>query len=196
MSATRLPAAERRRQLLDVARVVFSVQGFHESAMSDIADSAGVTKPVLYQHFSSKHDLFAAVLGDTSERLTDAVLTAARLAIPGRARVESAFAAYVGFAQTDPAGFRLLHSGSWQTEPAWVEAARSFERLWSFEVASLISLDGVSSRHRLVLAHGLIGMAEGAMRHWMAEPETRCAPEDLVAVLTDLAWGGLAEVGS
>ena len=54
----RLPAAERRRQLLQTATEVFAVRGYHDSAMNDIADAAGVTKPVLYQHFESKRELY------------------------------------------------------------------------------------------------------------------------------------------
>ncbi len=194
MKAARLPAAQRRRQLLDVARTVFADQGYHDSAMNDISEAAGVTKPVLYQHFGSKQDLFAAVLADTGERLSAAVLSAARQASVGRAQVESAFAAYIGFARTDPAGFRLLHSGSWQTEPTWLETARTFEELWSVEVAGLINLEGLSPERRLILAHGLIGLAEGVMRHWLNDPGPQSDPEELVELLTDLAWGGLATI--
>ena len=52
--STRLPAARRRRQLLEVALKVFAEQGYHDASMNDIAIAAGVTKPVLYQHFTSK----------------------------------------------------------------------------------------------------------------------------------------------
>ena len=64
MSATRLPADERRDQLLDVALEVFATAGFHGASMNEIAEAAGVTKPVLYQHFDSKNDLFAALLDE------------------------------------------------------------------------------------------------------------------------------------
>jgi len=58
----RLPAAARRAQLLDVARKVFGRDGYRGASMEDIAEAAGVTKPVLYQHFPSKHALYASLL--------------------------------------------------------------------------------------------------------------------------------------
>ena len=65
----RLPAAKRREQLLEVARCVLAQRGFYATTMAEIADSAGVTKPVLYQHFASKRDLYSAVLNDVGNRL-------------------------------------------------------------------------------------------------------------------------------
>jgi AcrR family transcriptional regulator len=67
--AVRLPAPERRRQLLDVALEAFSARGFHPTSMHEIAEAAGVTKPVLYQHFSSKRELYLELLDDVAGRL-------------------------------------------------------------------------------------------------------------------------------
>ena len=58
----RLPAEQRRTQLLEVAIEIFAERGFHATSMDDIAEAAGVTKPVLYQHFRSKRDLYREVL--------------------------------------------------------------------------------------------------------------------------------------
>ena len=69
MTATRLPADERRQQLLAVACELFANSGFHETSMDEIAEGAGVTKPVLYQHFPSKRALYAELLDDTGRRL-------------------------------------------------------------------------------------------------------------------------------
>ncbi|MGH9249663.1 MAG: helix-turn-helix domain-containing protein, partial [Acidimicrobiales bacterium] len=60
--ATRLSASRRRHQLVDVALRVFAERGFHDASMNDIAEAAGVTKPVLYQHFTSKRGLFSELL--------------------------------------------------------------------------------------------------------------------------------------
>ena len=62
--AMRLPAAERREQLLRTAVAVFAEHGYHATSMNDVAEAAGVTKPVLYQHFSSKRELFIELLAD------------------------------------------------------------------------------------------------------------------------------------
>ncbi|MDH4365470.1 MAG: TetR/AcrR family transcriptional regulator, partial [Acidimicrobiia bacterium] len=84
----RLPAAQRRRQLLDVARRVLAQRGFYETTMADIAEEAGVTKPVLYQHFASKRDLYTAVLEDIGARLRASVVEAAAEAGTPRQQVD------------------------------------------------------------------------------------------------------------
>ena len=65
----RLPRRERRAQLLDAAREVFVAQGYHAAAMDDIAEAAGVSKPVLYQHFPGKLELYLALLDESSASL-------------------------------------------------------------------------------------------------------------------------------
>ena len=72
----RLPAAERRRQLLDTALEVFAAQGFHATSMNDVAEAAGVTKPVLYQHFASKRRLYLELLEDVGAQLGDIIAKA------------------------------------------------------------------------------------------------------------------------
>ena len=72
-SAPRLPRGERWAKLLDAANEVFTSRGHHAAAMDDIAEAAGVSKPVLYQHFSSKLDLYLALLDSSCERLVEIV---------------------------------------------------------------------------------------------------------------------------
>ena len=66
--ATRMPRDQRRAQLLDAASDVFTTKGYHAAAMDDIAETAGISKPVLYQHFSSKLDLYLALLDQSCDR--------------------------------------------------------------------------------------------------------------------------------
>ena len=84
MAAARMPAAQRRTQLMDVAMRVFSREGYHGATMADVADAAGVTKPVLYQHFPSKSDLYRELLGGISDELAVTVRAAASAVEPGR----------------------------------------------------------------------------------------------------------------
>src|SRR6476469_9671061 len=70
---TRLPKPARRRQLLGAAREVFVAQGYHAAAMDEIAERAGVSKPVLYQHFPGKLELYLALLDQGTEALLAAV---------------------------------------------------------------------------------------------------------------------------
>ena len=74
--STRLPAPARREQLLAVGLEVFARQGFHGTSMNDVADAAGVTKPVLYQHFASKRELYLALLDEVGRELLEAIAKA------------------------------------------------------------------------------------------------------------------------
>src|SRR5689334_10531993 len=74
--AIRLPAPQRRRQLLDVALDRFAAGGFERTSMDDIASGAGVTKPVLYQHFASKRALYLELLDDVGSRLLETIAEA------------------------------------------------------------------------------------------------------------------------
>src|SRR4029450_1092946 len=115
--AMRLPAEQRRRQLLDVACDVFATTGFHATAMDDIAEAAGVTKPVLYQHFPSKRALYLELLENTGEQLLTQLPPATPPLPAGRARVEAGFRAYFRFVTGNRSAFRLLFGTSIRTDP-------------------------------------------------------------------------------
>jgi AcrR family transcriptional regulator len=95
--STRLSAAERRHQLVEVALRVFAAQGFHGTSMSDIAVAAGVTKPVLYQHFGSKRQLYAELVTEVGNQLQEVIVKAVASAGSPRQMVERGFAAYFEF---------------------------------------------------------------------------------------------------
>ncbi len=65
---SRLPAAERREQLLDCAAALFSRKGYAGATTAELARAAGVTEPIIYRHFSSKRELFVALIARTGER--------------------------------------------------------------------------------------------------------------------------------
>src|SRR5215213_11032452 len=71
--SSRLPRGARRAQLLQAAQEVFVANGFHAAAMDEIADRAGVSKPVLYQHFPGKHELYLALVDQHAKEIVDAV---------------------------------------------------------------------------------------------------------------------------
>ena len=87
--STRLPAPARREQLLAVGLEVFAHQGFHGTSMNEVAEAAGVTKPVLYQHFASKRELYLALLDDVGRQLLDAIARATADAPDGKAQTEA-----------------------------------------------------------------------------------------------------------
>ena len=187
----RLPAASRRRQLLSVAKHVLGERGFHQTTMAEIAAAAGVTKPVLYQHFSSKRDLYTAVLHDAGNRLQESLDAANARAASPREQAELGFAAYVRFVQDDPAGFRLLFSSTSRQDEEWSAIGDSVTNYIAEATAERIKVEGMSEAHRRVLAHGIIGMAEGMMRYWHTGDVEGLDLDDLLADLQSLAWGGL-----
>src|ERR1700719_1222753 len=95
--STRLPRHERRRQLLDAALEVFVTQGYHAAAMDEIAERAGVSKPVLYQHFPGKLDLYLALLDESVAALTDTVRAALASTTDNKQRVSATFTAFFDF---------------------------------------------------------------------------------------------------
>lgn len=190
VSNVRLPANERRLQVLDVARHVFADAGFHGTSMNHIAEAAGVTKPVLYQHYTSKRELFRAVVDDAGERLVTRLFDRARAADGPREQVESGLRAYLEFVEEDYAGYVLLFSGASRDDNEWAEITSAVERSIADGIAGLIVVDGMDEEHRQALAHGVVGLAEGMVRYWKTSGSHLDADE-LLNDLTTLAWAGL-----
>ena len=193
MSAVRLPAEQRRRQLLDVACVMFAERGFHTTSMDDVATGAGVTKPVLYQHFPSKRALYVELLDDVGRRLLAELGTATSQASTGRERVEAGFTAYFRFVTDNPPAFRLLFGASARNDP---EFARVVERVLddaTTAISTLIAIDA-GAEHRRVLAHALIGIAEATSRDALTGAGLDGAT--LAEWVSELVWFGLRGVRS
>ena len=104
----RLPRDERRSQLLAAALEVFTTSGYHAAAMDEIADRASVSKPVLYQHFPSKLELYLAVLDQHIDALVFAIQRAIASTSDNRNRVKATIEAYFGFIEDEGGAFRLI----------------------------------------------------------------------------------------
>ena len=115
---TRLPRHERRRQLLDAALEVFVSQGYHAAAMDEIAERAGVSKPVLYQHFPGKLDLYLALLDQSVDELVDAVRDALRSTTDNKQRVAATFSAYFEYVESEGQAYRLVFESDLSNETA------------------------------------------------------------------------------
>ncbi|MEZ5140092.1 MAG: TetR/AcrR family transcriptional regulator [Acidimicrobiales bacterium] len=191
-ASTRLPAAERRRQLLDVALEVFAANGFHETSMNDVAEAAGVTKPVLYQHFASKKALYSELVDEMGARLERAIWEAASGAEGPRQQVEAGFQAYFRWAIGQGAAFRVLFSDRNRADADLADAIDRVESAVADRVASLIDVPGLTDEERHVLAFGVVGIAESTSRRWLrlglGSGEDADAFADRVA---RLAWSGL-----
>ena len=191
----RLPAEQRRRQLLDVAQTVFADRGFHATSMDDVAAAAGVTKPVLYQHFANKRALFAELLDDVGSQLLEALATATARATTGRARVEEGFAEYFAFVTEHPAAFRLLFGASVRNDPEFARQAQRSLDAAADAISSLIDVP-LDDEHRLVLAHAVVGIAEATSRRSIAGDDAMAHTDAsrLASWLAELTWFGLRGV--
>jgi AcrR family transcriptional regulator len=190
--AMRLPASERRTQLLEVATDVFSARGFHATSMEDIAVAAGVTKPVLYQHFPSKRALYRELLDDVDEQLVTRLVDATAQATSGRERVQLGFAAYFRFVAEHRSAFRLLFGASVRNDAEFaLVAQRTIDRLAEL-ITELIEIEGPTEQRR-ALAHALVGMCEATSRR-LANDDGEADPDQLAQWLAEMAWFGLRGV--
>lgn len=192
MSSLRLTADARRTQILDVAIDVFGRAGYYGASMNDIADAAGVTKPVLYQHFDSKADLYAALLSEVGDRMLDAITTATATATDGREQTELGFQAYFRWVAQRHDEFMLLFGGGARHDVEFNELIRQITDAAAEAIAPLIAVD-IDADLRKTLAHGLVGLAEGASRLLVGSGESFHA-DDVAKAVSSLAWAGLRSI--
>ena len=189
---TRLPRLARRRQLLDAALEVFVARGYHAAAMDEIADRAGVSKPVLYQHFPGKQELYLALLDESVDRLIESVAAALRSTVDNRQRVNATFAAYYEYIAEHTGTFRLVFESDLTSEPAVRERLDAADQRCADMISQVIKEDaGLADDEAHLLSIGLLGMAQVSARYWLNTVGTipREAAEQLVA---RLAWRGIS----
>jgi len=189
-TTTRLPASQRRRQLLNVAVEAFGTSGFHKTSMSALAAAAGVTKPVLYQHFRSKSELYLEVVRDIGGRLRDELGKAVADAASAHSQVEAGFRSYFQFFANEPFAFEVLFGDGSRRDDEFAREAHAVEESVAQNIAQLIAIDDLSDIDRQVLAFAIVGLAEGASRYWMSH-DVELVPGDLASRVADLAWYGL-----
>ena len=191
VATRRLSAKARREQLLQVARDVFASDGFHGAAMEQIAVKAGVTKPVLYQHFESKKELYLGLLEEDMGRLLDDIRRAIEGARSNRERIERATGAYFSFIDENEGSFRLLFRETMGADAEFRTAIERFRDELARNIAAVIAAEtGLPASESELLARGVMGIAESAAQWWL---DHRSVPaERVVRDLSDLAWRGLA----
>src|SRR5258708_10867809 len=114
----RMPRSARRKQLLAAAQEVFVAHGYHAAAMDDIAERAGVSKPVLYQHFPGKLELYLALLDTHCDALIARMRAAMSSSTDNRVRVAGAISAYFDFVDHESEAFRLVFESDLRNDPA------------------------------------------------------------------------------
>jgi AcrR family transcriptional regulator len=190
--SNRLPRHERRRQLLDAALEVFVSQGYHAAAMDEIAERAGVSKPVLYQHFPGKLELYLALLDESVDALVETVRDALRSNADPKQRVAATFGAYFEYVGGQGQAYRLIFESDLSNEPAVRDRLDLVQRQCAEMVSRAVKQDaGISDDEAHLLSVGMVGMAQVTARYWLSARDhiPREAAEQLVA---RLAWRGIS----
>ena len=190
--SNRLPRDERRAQLLIAALEVFTVAGYHSAAMDEIADKAQVSKPVLYQHFPSKLDLYLAVLDLHIDSLVFAIQKAIASNRENSSRVAATVDAYFGFIDSEGEAFRLLFESDMNLEPQVRERLNRMTYDCAAAVSAVISIDtGLGKEESMMLAVGIIGTVQTTARHWL-DRDGKIDRTRATELVMNLIWRGIS----
>ncbi|HVL89733.1 MAG TPA: TetR/AcrR family transcriptional regulator [Actinomycetota bacterium] len=191
MAQRRLSAEARRAQLIAIAREVFVEDGYDGAGMEAIATRAGVTKPVLYQHFESKKELYLALLGEDMAALQGRVEGALDSAKTNRERIERGLAAYFEFIEQNEGSFHLLFRETLGSEPDFREVVERFRDSVAARIGKIIAEEtSLPIQVSELLARGVMGMGESAAQWWL---EGRSVDKrEVLKDLSELAWRGLS----
>ena len=189
---TRMPRDQRRLQLLDVAGQVFADKGYHNAAMDDIAVAAGVSKPVLYQHFPSKLELYLALVERASQEIVELVRAAIVGTTNNSERVSAAFASFYDFVAQAGKSFRFVF------ESDLIGDAQVADRIWQTHrdlaaaIGESIAHDTrMSPAHARLLGISLVGLAQGGARYWVSELREELSAQEASTLIATLAWRGI-----
>ncbi len=184
---------ERRELLMDAALEVFTEKGFHFASMDDVAARAGVSKPIVYQYFSSKHELYMGILDQSVENLIAGITEVISQETDNRKRVEAAIAFYFDRVEAADNSYRLIFESDLTTN---AEVSARVVELIS-QLARIIGADisretGLSTAEANILAGALGGMAQAGAWRWinLGRPIPK---EKAVRGITYLAWTGLSQ---
>jgi AcrR family transcriptional regulator len=183
----------RREQLLDVGRALFAEKGFEATSIEEIASRAGVSKPVVYEHFGGKEGLYAVVVDREMSDLLGR-LTAALSEGHPRKLVEQAALALLTYIEEQTDGFRILSrnspvAGASGTFSSLLnDIASQVEHIMSREFASR----GISTKLAPMYAQMLVGMVALTGQWWLEERKPK--REVVAAHLVNLGWNGLAHL--
>lgn len=195
-----MSAADRREAILRAALDAFAAKTYHETSLDAVAERAGISKALIYEHFSSKRDLHRALLETYGSELLQRVTAAIAVAEPGEARLRAGIDSFLAFVEERRDAWRMLVRNA--SEP---DVARSVERLQADAagaIAALMAEDAEAAnllrREQSALAIEILAQqltgAVRALANWW--DEHREVPRDTVlAMAMEFAWLGLERLG-
>ena len=191
--SARLPRDQRRAQLLDAANEVFTTRGYHAAAMDEIAAAAGISKPVLYQHFDSKLDLYLALLDRACDALVAVVQGALRSTDENADRTVAVIGSFYDFVSSASGEFRFVFESDLTGD------GRVQERLWQVNndvadaIAAVIVEDTrLPGEQAKLLAISLVGLAQVGARYWVSDRSAAFDLEQAKQLVSTLAWRGIS----
>ncbi|HZJ07242.1 MAG TPA: TetR/AcrR family transcriptional regulator [Nocardioidaceae bacterium] len=186
-----MPRTARRAQLLESALGVFVAQGYHAAAMDDIAERAGVSKPVLYQHFPGKLELYLALLDQSCDTIIDATREALGSTEDNKHRVAATMQVFYDYVANAHAAFRLVFESDLTNEPAVRERLERVTTQCADSIAMVIHEDtGLPDEESHLLAVSLVGMAQVSARFWL-DDQRGIGQSDAAMLISSLAWRGI-----
>ena len=190
MSRTRLPRAVREQQMLDAAVAVFSRRGFHAASMDEIAEVAGISKPMVYAYLGTKEELFVMCLHREGTRLMEAIAEAAHLDARPDEQLRGALHAFLGFVADHRDAWSVLYRQARGQETFTGVLAHMRDRMIDV-VAGLL---GGTDPDTMLAAHALVGACE-SVADWLVDNPDADAPT-AAGRLMSLLWPGLRRYGT
>ncbi|PYI69349.1 TetR family transcriptional regulator [Arthrobacter livingstonensis] len=188
----RLPRDERRAQLLVSALEVFVTNGYHGAAMDEIAEAAKVSKPVLYQHFPSKRELYVALLDSHLAKLTQMLLAALNSTTDNKLRVQATMKAYFQFVANDDQAYRLVFESDLVNDHDVALRLEKFNSEFADALGAVIAEDTMLGQlEATLLGRALAGMAQVSARYWL-EANGDLDLEVASDLVYRLAWRGIS----
>ena len=189
----RMTGQQRRTQLLDVSRTLFSERGFDATSIEEIANRAGVSKPVVYEHFGGKEGLYAVVVDREMQRLLTQI-TESLVGDHPRVLLEQAALALLTYIESQPDGFRILVRESPVASSTGTFASVIGDIASQVEhiLAGQFKARGYNPKFAPLYSQALVGMVALVGQWWL--DARKPAREEVAAHLVNLAWNGLGHL--
>jgi AcrR family transcriptional regulator len=195
----RMTAADRREAILEAALDAFAGAGYHETSLDAVADRAGISKALIYEHFASKRELHRALLERYVHELLARVIDATAAAEPGEARLRSGLEAFLEFVEERRDAWRFVFRNV--SDPEIADAVKRLREEVAVTLAGLMAADAPPewtanpelSRETEMIAQELTGAVQALANWW---DEHRDVPRERISQsIMDFAWIGLERLG-
>lgn len=179
---------------MEAAQSVFVELGYHATAMDEIAERAQVSKPVLYQHFPGKLDLYLALLDTHTSQLPVLVKEALASTTDNAQRVAAAVEAFFEFVERKDAAFRMVFESDLINEPAVAERVDRMSTECAEAIATVVREDtGLSHEQSLLVGVAMVGMSQVVARYWVSAG-TSIPRSEAARLVSTLGWRGLGGI--